>query len=70
MKQLNYIAYLVVSNPYYDYKSQKEIIKELNEKEDIHNIFLFQNLNVVENFIHHIYNLRKEASSFNLTLFT
>ena len=63
-------AYIVVSNPHYDYKSHKEIIDELNEKEDIHNIFLFENKKVTENFIHHIHNLRKEASTFNLTLFT
>lgn len=61
-------AYIVVSNSYYDRKSHKKIIKELSE-ETIHNIFLFQNETIAENFKHHIHNLRKEASTFNLTLF-
>ena len=61
------ILYSVKS--YDDCNSDEEIIKEITEEEP-NNIFLFENRNLTNNFKHRLLNLKSEASTFNLTLFT
>jgi hypothetical protein len=53
-----------------DYKENKEeIIKAINE-DDPSNIFIFESEDISSNFKHRLLNLKSEASTFNLTLFT
>ena len=53
-----------------DYKENKEeIIKAINE-DDPSNIFIFESKDISSNFKHRLLNLKSEASTFNLTLFT
>ena len=49
--------------------NEEEIIKAIN-KDDPNNIFIFENRNISSNFKHRLLNLKSEASTFNLTLFS
>ena len=60
---------ILYCNPFFkDYKKE-EIIKAINE-DDPNNIFIFENSTISSNFKHRLLNLKSEASTFNLTLFT
>ena len=54
---------------YDDYKSNEKKIDKISD-EDPNNIFLFENEKLADNFKHRLLNLKTEASTFNLTLFT
>jgi hypothetical protein len=54
---------------YEDYNNDKEKINKISDDEP-NNIFLFENQKLADNFKHRLLNLKTEASTFNLTLFT
>ena len=60
---------ILYCNPFFKGYNEEEIIKAINE-DDPNNIFIFENSTISSNFKHRLLNLKSEASTFNLTLFT
>ena len=60
---------ILYCGPFFKGYGKEEIIKAINE-DDPYNIFIFENGNISSNFKHRLLNLKSEASTFNLTLFT